>query len=396
MVTPPRNLKVPVRATSTTSPAPKLSLAKPIVTKELGKLTTTSASPALVRMLDKLKAPVVSALPGAPKSPVASATTSAKVGALLAKAPDLSPTSSKRDLVLCAEKLLPIAQKPSTRGKFLSLTHDNKRPNEETCLSRVKVHPVVEGKTPNPSTGSNAATAAAIANAATANATTAKAATGSDVATAAAIANAAVIANVPFDEDKDIPKSATAATANGSTANAETTATATATHAITSPIVEGKPPQKIQRLCGPGPRGVQLLPNDEDLQQISGGWDVRIQLQPGPMSLPQNAAIVEAATESNAATATAATVEINADSANAATVEVGSNAATANAATAEVNNQWTLVSPRRKKSTARAAASIAKDPQTDNDADANNPNNNNNNNNIGTTAKSAAIRPYIF
>ena len=46
--------------------------------------------------------------------PVASTTTYAKADALEAKAPDLSPTSPKRDLEACAENFLPIALKPST------------------------------------------------------------------------------------------------------------------------------------------------------------------------------------------------------------------------------------------------------------------------------------------
>ena len=90
------------------------------------------------------------ALEAEEQSRVDSTTTSAKADALEARAPNRSATSPKCDLDGCADNFLPIARKPSARENFESLNYDNKIPTTETCLSRTKVSPVVEGNPQSP------------------------------------------------------------------------------------------------------------------------------------------------------------------------------------------------------------------------------------------------------
>ena len=64
-----------------------------------------------------------------------------------------SPFRQNRDLNPCTDNFLPIAQKESSRAKVWSLTHDTKIPHAETCLSRTKVSPFLEGNHPKNSQG---------------------------------------------------------------------------------------------------------------------------------------------------------------------------------------------------------------------------------------------------
>ena len=90
MASPPVILQVPVRAAP--SPAPKLNLTKPNVTKELGK--PTSASYVLSYTVNEIKAHVNQSPPLAPKepvnqSPISSPNQTTAVLALLSTAPSL-------------------------------------------------------------------------------------------------------------------------------------------------------------------------------------------------------------------------------------------------------------------------------------------------------------------
>ena len=133
MVTPP---KIPVR--TPTSPAPKLSLTKTIVTKELGKLTTTSVSPVLVRMLDKHKAFV-----GRSPPIVAQATSATHITAVLAP--------------------VPTALNPSTR-EFQSSAHWSHTGDADTASTNAATADIQRRKGDADATGANTATNAAAAN----------------------------------------------------------------------------------------------------------------------------------------------------------------------------------------------------------------------------------------
>ena len=140
MVTPPGIPKISVR--TPTSPAPELSLTKSIVTKELGK-PTTSASVSRV-----LAAPVSEAIAQARNWP------SPKSKAWDPKFDNAapkpwSPTRPNKALHPGAYNFRPIAQ---TREEMVSVAKYNKNsndtgiPNAEIGLSRIKFCPVVEDK----------------------------------------------------------------------------------------------------------------------------------------------------------------------------------------------------------------------------------------------------------
>ena len=137
MVTPPGIPKISVR--TPTSPAPELSLTKPIVTKELGKpITRVSASCVLavpvseVRARDKATANSDAWLKSNYRSNTAETV--------------LLSTGPKQHLCPGAHNFQPIAQTPSPRKNSGSLTPDNKTPNVVTKPAKTKVTSVDEDK----------------------------------------------------------------------------------------------------------------------------------------------------------------------------------------------------------------------------------------------------------
>ena len=143
MVTPP-GIPPLIPAITPTSPAPELSLTtKLIVTKELGKPTTSAP---VLCMLAECKAPKDRSSHLKPSGPPN--TPSPKAHEKGEKAPTpRSPTRPKKALNPEAYKFRPIAQKESSRAKVWAFTLGNKiPPSADIRLSGIKAIPVVEDK----------------------------------------------------------------------------------------------------------------------------------------------------------------------------------------------------------------------------------------------------------